>query len=257
MPSRRGFLAAREHRCWGWCCARQGTLFETAYSTTSWTLPAHISLFTSLFDSLHGVTDNGLRLPEGIPTLAQTLQQAGYRTCAVISGPYLHPAFGFDRGFDQYINVMDFFPDASPAAMAYEEGIPVFPTVPTPIEEISTKFMRILHKLDSLPIEQIGEDLQATVRGAKQIANSPEIGKVLKNLNATLRQTRLMVSDLRTSVTPEISAVIEKARQSLANAEQILQADSPLQIRMNSAPLVIMTMWYNLNNKINEKSFSN
>ena len=130
---------------------------------------------------------------------------------------------------------LDFFPDAPPATLTMEDGAAVFPTVPTPMEEISTKFMNILQKIDGLPIEQIGNDLRDTVHGAKQIAESPEILESIKNLNATLQETRLLVSDLRTTVTPEIRAVLEEARQSLDNAEQMLNADAPLQVKMNTA----------------------
>jgi len=151
------------------------------------------------------------------------------------------------------IIIFDFFPDASPAELAWEGSYPVYPTVPTPMEEISTKFMRILHKIDSLPIEEIGKDLRDTVHGAKQIAESPEILAALRNLNATLKEASQLVSDLRTKVTPEISALLEKAEQtiakvtpeisavldearhSLANAEHMLNADSPLQVKMNTA----------------------
>jgi paraquat-inducible protein B len=95
--------------------------------------------------------------------------------------------------------------------------------------------MNILQKIDSLPIDQIGKDLRDTVHGAKQIAESPDILEAIGNLNATLAETRLLVSDLRTKVTPEINTVLEEARQSLANAEQMLNADSPLQVKMNTA----------------------
>jgi paraquat-inducible protein B len=133
------------------------------------------------------------------------------------------------------IVILDFFPDAAPATMKEEDGIAVFPTVPTPMAEISDKFMQILDKLDKLPLDQIGNDLRDTVHGAKQIAESPEILQAIRNLNATLQETSLLVSDLRTSVTPEINAVLAQARQSLANAEQMLNADSPLQVKMNTA----------------------
>jgi paraquat-inducible protein B len=103
------------------------------------------------------------------------------------------------------------------------------------MEEISTKFMRILEKIDDIPLDQIGQDLGATIKSTKQLVESPEILAAIKSLNATLEETRLLVSDLRTKVTPEISTILEEARQSLANAEQMLNADSPLQIRMNSA----------------------
>ena len=131
--------------------------------------------------------------------------------------------------------ILDFFPDAEPATMTSEDGTPIFPTVPTPMAEISTKFMQILNKIDNLPIEQIGKDLRDTVHGAKQIAESPDILKAIGNLNAALAETRMLVSDLRTKVTPEINIVLEEARKSLANAEHMLNADSPLQVKMNTA----------------------
>ena len=122
-----------------------------------------------------------------------------------------------------------------PADITDEEGLPVFPTVPTPMEEISTKFMRILQKIDEIPLDQIGKDLGATIKSTKQLVEAPEIREAIRNLNATLAETRMLVSDIRTKVRPEISAVLEEARQSLADAERMLDADSPLQIRMNSA----------------------
>jgi paraquat-inducible protein B len=131
--------------------------------------------------------------------------------------------------------ILDFFPDAPPADMTYEDGIAVFPTVATPMEEIETKFMRILDRIDELPIKEIGQELEATIRGARKIAESPEILEAIDNLNTTLKETSLLMSDLRTSVTPEIGAVLEKARQSLDNAERMLNADSPLQVKLNTA----------------------
>lgn len=82
--------------------AREGVLFENAFSTTSWTLPAHASLFTSVPGMVHGCTDVDRRLDETLPTLAEKLHSAGYATAGFFSGPFLHPAFGLGRGFDHY-----------------------------------------------------------------------------------------------------------------------------------------------------------
>jgi arylsulfatase len=92
--------------------ARQGTLFERALSSTSWTLPAHAALFTGLADSLHGVSSDSLALSPALPTLATALRQAGFATGAVVSGPYLHPRYGLASGFDDYLNCMGFLDDA-------------------------------------------------------------------------------------------------------------------------------------------------
>lgn len=97
------------------------------------------------------------------------------------------------------------------------------------------KVARIIDRMDKMPIEQIGKDLQAAVHGAKKLVDSPELARSLKNLDATLEEARFMISDLRTTVTPQLNATLEEARQALGNAGDILKTDSPLQTRMNTA----------------------
>jgi arylsulfatase A-like enzyme len=43
------------------------------------------------------------RLPETVPLLSTRMKNAGYRTAAVVTNPYLAPVFGFSRDFDDYI----------------------------------------------------------------------------------------------------------------------------------------------------------
>ena len=136
----------------------------------------------------------------------------------------------------QKLITLDMFPDAEPAQIIWDEGpYPIFPTVPTQIEEISTKVVRIINKIDQLPIKEIGEDLKDTVENVKQLTGSPEIIGAAKNLNASLKETRLLITDLRKKVTPEIDKTLKQAQQALASAEDLMNTDSPLQIRMNSA----------------------
>ena len=85
--------------------AASGALFENTVSTTSWTLPAHMSLLTSMDISVHGVGRDGVSLHPSIGTLTQGLKKEGYATACFCSSPYMNPAFGFDRGFDLYRNI--------------------------------------------------------------------------------------------------------------------------------------------------------
>ena len=82
--------------------AREGVLFETMVADSSWTLPTHLTLLTGLSSWAHGVVTDDRRLPQGVPTLASILRDHGYETEGLASGPYLHPIFGFDEGFDRY-----------------------------------------------------------------------------------------------------------------------------------------------------------
>ena len=83
--------------------AADGVLFERAYTHVNVTLPSHVSLFTGLLPSDHGVRDNsGYRLDEEIPTLAETLRREGYATGGFVSSYVLRAGTGIDRGFDVY-----------------------------------------------------------------------------------------------------------------------------------------------------------
>jgi arylsulfatase A-like enzyme len=82
--------------------AREGVLFQNHISSSSWTLPAHASLFTSLPDSLHGCVDTDRMLSSSATTLAERFAAAGYETAGFFSGPFLHPVFGLGQGFERY-----------------------------------------------------------------------------------------------------------------------------------------------------------
>jgi arylsulfatase A-like enzyme len=85
--------------------AGEGVLFENHVSSSSWTLPSHTALFTSVPDFVHGVTDvRSTALAPGFTTLAERFRAAGWQTAGFFSGPYLHPSFGLAQGFQHYEN---------------------------------------------------------------------------------------------------------------------------------------------------------
>jgi arylsulfatase A-like enzyme len=96
--------------------ARDSILFMNAYSTAPKTAESHMSMFTSLYPSVHGVATIGhdVReeidagrarvLSQSITTLPQILRDNGYTTVGIHGGGFLDPTFGFGRGFDTYVN---------------------------------------------------------------------------------------------------------------------------------------------------------
>lgn len=62
-----------------------GVLFTEAYSCHPTCIPARRSLMTGTAARTHGdrIFNQTLRMPEGVPTLAETFTQAGYQTAAV------------------------------------------------------------------------------------------------------------------------------------------------------------------------------
>lgn len=82
--------------------AARGARFENAFSTTSWTLPAHMALLTGMPNQLHGVRTDSFRLDPHRKTLAERLTDSGYQSVGFYGGPYLHKVFGFADGFGRY-----------------------------------------------------------------------------------------------------------------------------------------------------------
>ncbi|HSN87381.1 MAG TPA: sulfatase, partial [Thermoanaerobaculia bacterium] len=76
--------------------------FTRAYSTASWTLPAMASVMTGVSPQVHGALHTRSRVPDGLPTLAETLRRAGYRTSAFVSSTVLGPPANLTQGFDEY-----------------------------------------------------------------------------------------------------------------------------------------------------------
>jgi len=86
-----------------WGYAQRGTVHTQAYAATSSTQPTHATLFTGLHPWEHGVTRNGLPLEAAHSTVAEHLKAAGFETRAVVASFPLARVFGFDQGFDQYV----------------------------------------------------------------------------------------------------------------------------------------------------------
>lgn len=99
--------------------ASEGMLFERAFTTAPLTLPAHASILSGRSMAAHGVFNNGtFRLAPEVPTLAEALRRAGFRTGAFVSAPVLSRIYGLDRGFDTYD---DQIPKTGPAAVRHFE----------------------------------------------------------------------------------------------------------------------------------------
>jgi len=82
--------------------AAEGVRFETALAPTSWTLPSHVTMFTGIPPHHHHVTLDNRQLAADVKTLAEVLSGEGYRTGAIVSGPYVSARYGIAQGFDDY-----------------------------------------------------------------------------------------------------------------------------------------------------------
>lgn len=103
---------------------------------------------------------------------------------------------------------LDFVKGAAAAKADSSSAEVEIPTAPGSLQELQTQIQDIVHKLDDVPFDQIGNNLSGT----------------LKNANSLLRQ-------LDRELAPEAKKTLAQARRSIESLDQgMLAPDAPLQV---------------------------
>ncbi len=82
--------------------AADGVVFDRTFAHSSWTRPSIATILTSLYAASHTVMHKTDLLPEDVVTLAEAMQEGGYRTSGFVTNINVAPSFGFDQGFQEY-----------------------------------------------------------------------------------------------------------------------------------------------------------
>ena len=85
--------------------AREGIVFENAYSICSWTRASVATLFTSRLPAASGALDRKGRLGPSVVTMPQLLHDRGWKTAAFVANTNVSNSTGFSRGFDVFESV--------------------------------------------------------------------------------------------------------------------------------------------------------
>lgn len=90
--------------------SREGALFTDAIAAAPWTKASATALLTGYHALQVGMTEptasrNHRRLSADLTTMAEHLRDAGYRTVGATANPNLNAVFGFEQGFDAYVQL--------------------------------------------------------------------------------------------------------------------------------------------------------
>jgi len=114
---------------------------------------------------------------------------------------------------------LDFFPGTKPAGVVDKNGIMELPTVPGDLEELQATLKRIAARLDKVPIDTIGKQLEQN----------------LDALNKTLDEANGLMKQLNGQVAPEAQKTLQQLNQTLQSAQRTLSPDSPAQQDVRAA----------------------
>lgn len=108
---------------------------------------------------------------------------------------------------------LDFFPKAAPAKANFDGPLPELATTPGGFDELQTQLGNIVTRIDKVPLDQIGKDLQTAI----------------VSLNTMLGNADALVRQLNGDVAPQVVTALQDVRKTLRSADGALASDAPLQ----------------------------
>jgi len=116
---------------------------------------------------------------------------------------------------------LDFFPEAPLAKINWSRNPPELPTIAGSMAQLQASLMRIAHKLEKLPLDELAGDVRKTVQTLDVTLKSAD--SMLKNIDsAIVPEARQTLVDLRVT--------LNSADKALKEVKQTMSPDSPLQV---------------------------
>lgn len=121
--------------------------------------------------------------------------------------------------------VLDVFPDSPPAELRMQGDRYVIPTLSNGSDDIITAAGAIMAKLNAVPFQQIGDNLNGLLKGLNNVANGEQLRQSLQSLHDTLAGANEVVKKLNTDATPALQrlpAIAEQLEDSVRKANRVL-----------------------------------
>ncbi len=83
--------------------ASRAVVFREAVAQFPLTTPSHASILTGRYVRSHGATGNAIPIHPSVTLLSELLQENGYATAGFVTSPLVGSKYGFDKGFDYFV----------------------------------------------------------------------------------------------------------------------------------------------------------
>jgi paraquat-inducible protein B len=125
----------------------------------------------------------------------------------------------------QYI-ALDFIPKTPPATLATEDGVAIVPTVPGTLSDLQPQLAEIVAKINKVPFEQIGHDLQTTLAQTREALKqlSPDAQKALVQVDRTLRSLQDSLSRLDRNLLDDTAPLQRNVEQTMTEMQRAAQS---------------------------------
>jgi paraquat-inducible protein B len=120
---------------------------------------------------------------------------------------------------------LDLVTDAAPAEITVKDGVIIFPSVPGQFAGILDGVQQVLAKIEAIPFQQIGDNLNRTIAGVDALVTGPELKASLASLQATLATTQDLIRRLDDGTAPVLRglpALMTNLQTTVTSANRLL-----------------------------------
>jgi len=123
---------------------------------------------------------------------------------------------------------LDVFPNSPPAELRVEGNRYVIPALSSGgSDDLMAAASGIMAKLNSVPFEQIGDNLNTTLKALSDVANSDQLRQSLASLRSTLAGADTLVKRLNTDAGPALQrlpAIADQLEDSVRRANKVISS---------------------------------
>jgi paraquat-inducible protein B len=118
-----------------------------------------------------------------------------------------------------------FVPDSQPAALTKLGDTYVIPVVESGSGDLATSASALMARLNAIPFEQIGQNLNQTLAGVSGLANDPQLKQSIATLQSTLASTQTLIANLNHGVDPLLArmpAIATSLEEAVKRADHLV-----------------------------------
>lgn len=122
---------------------------------------------------------------------------------------------------------MDIFPDAGNGQIGKDGDAYVIPVLGGGADDVATAATNLVNRLNDIPFESIGKNLNQTLAGVNALVNDRQLGESVTALRSTLASTQAMVENLNrgvSAVTPRLPAIASGLEASVKRTDKLISS---------------------------------
>ncbi|MDX2481810.1 MAG: MlaD family protein [Desulfuromusa sp.] len=144
---------------------------------------------------------------------------------------------------------LDYYPDAPAAKVTMEGDYPVFPTIPSPLDQIGERIDQILKQIEALPLNEMGQSINSILRKIDSVPIS-QIGEEMKaaieSLTQTLDELKSLSGHINQETMPKVNDLLGKLESTIDGINSTLGPNSAInynaQVMTDELSLTIRSM---------------